>query len=539
MLIYKDKLFSAVSIIILFLFSFIYLSLGYQYFNLLRYYYDEGLIAYGATRILSGEIPYRDFWTLYFPGKFYLLAAIFKIFGISIKVMVFFAISTLALLICCIYIFVSRLALRKIAFLSSFLSLACLKLFVAYNRPSQFAILFSILSCFPVLNFIRSNRSKWLIIAGVLVGITTLFRQDFGFYIFVAIFLIIFLKQLSSFAGLNYGSQLKSIFIKESNFFIGIFLVILPTLIYFIHNSALRDLISDAILFPLIVYPKVRWLPFPKFTINNLIFYLPLVIFALTSVRLLVYNWRANLKDENFWCMLLFLFLGIGLFNYVRVRTLLDHLFPVLIISVILFVLLYDDFLKKFITKVSSLWKHSIWITTFLICLGSLYYPLNFMQPKLNSLISSSQKDNQVRLDIARAQGFYDNSDFAQSQLSAIKYIQSKTESEERIFVGKTRHDRIENNDIIFYFLSERHSATRYHEFHPGLTTTLEIQKEIIDEIKKCDVKYIVLWEGYKGKAGEPNESSKSSHVFLLDDFIKKNYKIEKDFGQYVILRGI
>ncbi len=537
MLIHKDKLFNAVSIIILFLFSFIYLSLGYQYFNLLKYYCDEGLIMYGATRILSGEIPYKDFWTLYFPGEFYLLAAIFNIFGISLKVAVFFAISTLALLVCCIYIFVSRLALRKIAFLSSFLSLACLRLFVAYNRPSQAAILFSILSCFPVLNFIRSNRSKWLIVAGVLVGITTLFRQDFGFYIFVAIFLIIFLKQLSSFTELNYGSQLKSILIKESNFFIGIFLVILPTLIYFFHNSALTDLISDAILFPLIVYPKVRWLPFPKFTINNLIFYLPLVIFALTSVRLLVYSWRANSKDEKFWSMLLFLSLGIGLFNYLRVRTLLDHLFPVLIISVILFALLYDDFMKKFITKVSSLWQHSIWITTFLICLGLLYYSLNFMQPKLNSLISSSQKDDQVRLDIARAQGFYDNSDFAQSQLSAIKYIQSKTEPEERIFVGKTRHDRIENNTVIFYFLSERHSATRYHELHPGLTTASEIQKEIIDEIRKYDVKYIVLWEGFKGKAGEPNESGKSSGVFLLDDFINENYKIEKDFGQYVILK--
>jgi hypothetical protein len=528
-----------VSIGILFLFSFIYFSLGYQYFNLTRYHYDEGLIAYGAIRILNGDIPYRNFWTLYFPGQFYLLAAVFKIFGISVKVKVFFAIAILASIICCIYILVNRFTLKKIALLSSFLSLAWLKTFMVYNRPSQVAILFSILSCFPVFNFIHTNRNKWLIAAGILVGITTLFRQDFGFYTFISIFLLILLKQLSSFAGLNYKMRMKSIFIRESYFLIGILLIILPFFIYFIYNSALRDLVSDAIVFPLLVYPKVRWLTFPKLTINNLIFYLPLVIYVLTVVRLLIYIWGVKSEGDKVWCMLLFLFLGIGLFNYVRVRTNIDHLLPVLIPAIILFALLYDDLLKRFITKLPSLYRHPIWIVTFLICLDLLYYPIKSILPKLNLLRFPSQKTDYARLDIARAQGFYDSSDFAQSQLSAIKYIQSKTEKGEKIYVGNTRHDKIANNDIIFYFLSERHSATRYYELHPGLTTTRDVQREIIDEIKHHNVRYIVLWKGFEDIIEEPNESSKSSGVTLLDNFIQKNYKIEKAFGPYLILRRI
>ena len=37
-------------------------------------YYDEGLVLLNATNILHGDIPYRDFWTLYAPGYYYLLA---------------------------------------------------------------------------------------------------------------------------------------------------------------------------------------------------------------------------------------------------------------------------------------------------------------------------------------------------------------------------------------------------------------------------------------------------------------------------------
>jgi len=43
--------------------------------------YDEGLVLVGADRVLRGEMPYRDFWTLYGPGSYYLLAGLFKLFG--------------------------------------------------------------------------------------------------------------------------------------------------------------------------------------------------------------------------------------------------------------------------------------------------------------------------------------------------------------------------------------------------------------------------------------------------------------------------
>src|SRR5438552_12919039 len=42
---------------------------------------DEGIVLQGATRILSGQVLYRDFFSFYTPGSFYLVAALFRIFG--------------------------------------------------------------------------------------------------------------------------------------------------------------------------------------------------------------------------------------------------------------------------------------------------------------------------------------------------------------------------------------------------------------------------------------------------------------------------
>ena len=63
--------------------SLIFLALNSNYtFNI----YDEGVAVTGAMRILHGEIPYRDFWTMYAPGQYYFLAGLFKFFGQSLLI---------------------------------------------------------------------------------------------------------------------------------------------------------------------------------------------------------------------------------------------------------------------------------------------------------------------------------------------------------------------------------------------------------------------------------------------------------------------
>lgn len=536
-----NRIFDAALFCLIFYLSFSYFLYGYRYFDLGTYHYDEGITAYGALRILDGYVPYRDFWTLYNPGEFYVLAVIFKIFGISIEVTRLFAIMVLSLTVSCIYLLIKKLCPRILGVLAFFLALVWLKSYMVFNRPGQLAILFFILCSFSLINFLNSGRKRWLFIAGVVSGVTGLFRQDFGVYIFTSIFLVILLRQLNLLREKEFKLKLGSILKNELYLFFGFFIVFLPLFIYLIANSASREFINDTVIFTVTIYPKVRNLPFPQLKVNTLIFYLPLFVFLLTCIRLLFYKWKDKIKEGSPWLLLFFLFSGLGIFNYTNVRTCMPQLLPTIIPGIILFVLIFNDFLKKVTAKIPLSYKSLIFTASSLVCFALLFY---LTQPSLQLFAKDSShapdtKNRNSALNIDRARGFYDDPERAKSLSSAVRYIQDNTGENEKIFVGNLIHDKAVNSDVMFYFLSGRHSATKYYELHPGLTETKKIQKEIINDLIKANVRYIILSceTGNIIDVSDSNESSKSSGVKDLDNFIGKNYKIERVFGRYLILK--
>jgi len=109
------------------------------------------------------------------------------------------------------------------------------------------------------------------------------------------------------------------------------------------------------------------------------------------------------------------------------------------------------------------------------------------------------------------------------------------TGPEEAVFVGNARHDRVLWNDIMFYFLARRPIPTRYHHFDPGLTTTVRVQREIIEELRRNDVRYVVLFSGAE-LGPEPNRSAEAGSS-LLDEYIRAHYRHVYHSGNYEVLR--
>src|SRR5262245_6839675 len=50
----------------------------------------------GALRVLDGQFPYRDFWTIYAPGQYWLLAFLFRCFGAQLLVAALASVALLA-----------------------------------------------------------------------------------------------------------------------------------------------------------------------------------------------------------------------------------------------------------------------------------------------------------------------------------------------------------------------------------------------------------------------------------------------------------
>ena len=120
-------------------------------------------------------------------------------------------------------------------------------------------------------------------------------------------------------------------------------------------------------------------------------------------------------------------------------------------------------------------------------------------------------------------------------RVKVTRFLLQNTSKDERIFVGLGRHDKIFVNDNLIYFAAGRMPATRWHHFDPGLQTDAEIQAYIIDELQTVGVRYIVLTSEWD-EMNEPNGSSISSNVFLLDSYIRKNYTVMVTFGVYKVL---
>ena len=118
----------------------------------------------------------------------------------------------------------------------------------------------------------------------------------------------------------------------------------------------------------------------------------------------------------------------------------------------------------------------------------------------------------------------------------AIQFIRANTGSNEPIFVGTGRHDKIFINDVAFYFIADRPPSTKWYHFNPGLQTSHQIQNIIIADIEKHNTSFVILFTA-ADDAIEPNRSAISSGVKALDNFISDKYAVVAEFPPYRILK--
>ncbi len=141
---------------------------------------DEGIVLQGAERILHGEVPYRDFFSFYTPGSFYLVAFIFKMFGDSFSV----ARASLALAgaICSLvtYLLARRTCSRGISVFTALLTTTTGIAFRFLVLHNIYSTLLCSLALYAAVRFLETERPLWAWITGSLASLTFLFEQSKG-----------------------------------------------------------------------------------------------------------------------------------------------------------------------------------------------------------------------------------------------------------------------------------------------------------------------------------------------------------------------
>jgi hypothetical protein len=115
-------------------------------------------------------------------------------------------------------------------------------------------------------------------------------------------------------------------------------------------------------------------------------------------------------------------------------------------------------------------------------------------------------------------------------RIQTIEFIDSHTRPDQTLFVGVMNHDTIFANDNLMYFASHRLPATRWSYFDPDLQSRYDIQAQIVQELEISIPPYVVMDSEFDS-THEPNDSSRSSGVEFLDEYLHKKYQYTQTFG--------
>jgi hypothetical protein len=427
---------------------------------------DEGYYIHIAERILQGQVPYRDFFLQYPPGYLYLLAACFKLLGTTILT------GRISTLVICLGIFGACLKLLRLFGVSSVRATAIALLSIAAfgyplnNTPLVVwpTVLLTEFSMIFLLYWIKTLRTKYLLVIGLCVGLLFFTKQN------IAIVDAILINAILPFSRRgNFKETLKSMLLMN-----GVWIGMTGIWVYyfFFRNNlpGLLEFLSFnhryLAIYPF-SYPPLTFLLQPLGFFKLLPYYLPIVFLALLLLGLL--------RRRTGRSMLVLLLPIAGFFTTVYPTSDLLHVYPyfgLVLVSFLIFI--YSQFLRF----------QKLFYLLIFFCIISGFYLTLFRE--YNRGQAPYIKQN-TPLQVPRAKGMLVDSTAARNINTVYSFINSHTKAHDYIFVYSF--------SPMIYFLLERQNPSRYSIYSPGYLTTSQEQATIHD-IQEKKVRYIVAdWQ--------------------------------------------
>lgn len=237
-------------------------ALGYWllYFNRSTNLLDEGSQAAQALRLMQGEVIYRDFFTVVTPGSYYTVAWLFQLFGAELMVLRW------AVLALGLGILLAALAAGRQIMSWPFAAAGALMttvwgwFLVAPNFYSWQAAFLTLAALLCYLRFAATGGAAWIVLAGVVAGLTALVKQNVGVYAAAALLLTIWASMAFD-ARANVRGRLAA----SARLAVGVAIPIVPTLLYLLAIGAGPYLYESWVYYPLVKYPPRFAVPYPAF----------------------------------------------------------------------------------------------------------------------------------------------------------------------------------------------------------------------------------------------------------------------------------
>ena len=473
--------------------------------------FDEGLMLQAARRITAGQVPYRDFLWAYGPAQPYLLALLFKLFGVSLLQWRIIRVLADAGIALAAYLLAAEVAPRRVG-LVVWLAVACEITEPRSADPFPLALLAILLALLVATR--GSPTPRRALGAALLTAAAAAFRLDFALYGLAAVAVTFALAP-----GLPLRTAVTYVLAAVAL----IALVYLPFAILDGPGSLYQALIGNSL------RTRDYWtLPFPlhyhapagaglaKTAKKALDYYVPLLVvvaYALTVVAAVVFWWR----DRRAPAPLLGLsVMGVGLFTYLFSRADEFHVQPLFVVVAIALGVIIGRAPRALPALVA----------TALLALLLLHGVGN----RLSALVHPPAA---TTLQVPVADGVEAPPQEAAAIDRMVRIVDRLVPPGRPIYVVPRRSDLVRYDDPLIYVLTERANPTP-EDF--GLLTGAAAQAKIVAELTRVRPRVIVRWTDPVSSSREPNLRGRSSGVHTLDRWIAAHYRLYARLYHYDVL---
>ena len=505
-----------------------------------------GVSTIGAERVLRGEMPYRDFWTMYAPGHFYLLALFFRIFGSHILVerVAASAVCAGAGLVC--YWIVLNLVNRRLA------AIGALAIFVAATLNTGFfrhlgtyppAIFFVLAALNLMVLHYKTGKLGYVIAAGLTTGAAVAFKHDVGGYTAISIMAGLVAHHFV-FAEVIAGRR-RSLVAKLTLYCGGISVIVVPVATYFA-VLAKWDVLQDVIIFPLTDFRFSRGEHYPSIFdfdidgrsfLNSLArlfgyikFALPFVLFlfGLVGIGLAVRRRKPKYIAPGI------MFSAAYLLHYAAAHVQINtHIISMSIYAIFLGVIFFDLVEREFG------FGRPAWIKLLSLTLVGVWVLSLAARPVDEAWADRKKLTAELKLPKVSGQKVPPQLVGVLSEL--LPFVDAHIGPDDPVYLGLHRHDIVVvGANASLYFMLNRPIATRYNEIHPAVVDTANVQREMIRDLEEKNVSLMILNRVF---SDETLNKVKASHLKNLpnigatdlDNFIRSNYVQVKEVGKLAI----
>lgn len=497
---------------------------------------DRDVAIAAGDRILRGEWPYRDFWTVYAPGSGAAVAATFAWVGRELIAVHAVAAVVGALACGAFYRLLAAVGAGRRA------ALAASAVFVlAIWTPSPpldsyaLARLFLLLGLERVARVLRGGDPGPALSAGLAFGAAAWFKHDVAAYAAAGSALAILLA-----AQPHWRPVLR-------RFVAGCSVAVVPgcAAVALMGGAAAWQ---DLIVFPATDFAAVRGEPYPRGwpPLQALVGALtaPLPLRAAAGAAFDLAAWAQAVLPEwlvALWALQALVRRQVSSVEWLAVACLPffwaaahvqqnTHLASMGVLCAVLLVQWWQHERVRAVRAV---------LVAFAVLLAGAFV----LDPGLQFARMQVEQRNALPLGLPGTRGVHVPAQQAMAYRSIISRLWLEVPRGEPIHVALARHDAVIIGDPNFYFLADRPAATRYHELHPGIVDRADTQREIIEALERRGVRVVVRWRfGWPDRRlDEILERRRRQRpdlgAVLLDDYLQTHFKVIERYGEYELLR--